>query len=46
MPRAPFQPTQCPVIWLRGALSPEGKWSWREANHPRPSSVEVKNEWN
>jgi hypothetical protein len=36
-------PTQCPVQWVPGALSPGVNWPWREADHSPPSSDEVKN---
>jgi hypothetical protein len=38
--RPALGPTQPPVQWLSGALSPD-----REANHSPPSNAEVKNAW-
>jgi hypothetical protein len=40
--RTALWPTQPPMQWVRGALSPEVKWSGREADHSLPSSAEVK----
>jgi hypothetical protein len=38
-------PTQPPIQWVPGALSLGVKRPGREADHPPPSSAEVKNEW-
>jgi hypothetical protein len=35
-------PTQPPIQWVLGTLSPGVKWPGREADHSPPSSVEVK----
>jgi hypothetical protein len=43
--RPALGPTQHPVQWLPGALSPGVKEQpWRDANHSPPSSAEVENE--
>jgi hypothetical protein len=39
------KPTQPPVQWVVGAVSPGVQKLWREADHSRPSSAEVKNAW-
>jgi hypothetical protein len=36
-------PTQCPIEWVPGPLSPGLKRQGREADHSPPSSDEVKN---
>jgi hypothetical protein len=36
-------PTQPPIQWVPGALSPGVKRKWREADHSPPSSDEAKN---
>jgi hypothetical protein len=41
LPRTLQPPTQ----WLQGALSLGVNWPWLEANHWRPPSTEIKNEW-
>jgi hypothetical protein len=38
-------PTLPPIQWVAGSLSLGVKWSRREADHPPPSSAEVKNAW-
>jgi len=38
-------PTQPPIQWVPGALSPRIKRPGREANYSPPSSAEVKNAW-
>jgi hypothetical protein len=43
--RPALGPTQPPIRWVPGALSPEVKRPGREADHSPPSSVEVKNAW-
>jgi len=40
-----LRPTQLPVQWVAGALSPLVKWLEREADHSLPFSDEVKNAW-
>jgi hypothetical protein len=37
------EPTQPPIQWVPGALSPGVKRQGREADHSLPSSAEVKN---
>jgi hypothetical protein len=44
--RPALMPTQPPMQWVPGALSLGVKRLWREADHSRPSSAEVKNAWN
>jgi hypothetical protein len=39
-------PTQTPIQWVTGALSPGVKWQGRDADHSPTSSAEVKNAWN
>jgi hypothetical protein len=38
-------PTQPPIQWVLGALSPGVKRQWREADHSPPASAEVKKIW-
>jgi hypothetical protein len=38
-------PTQPPIQWVLGALSPEVKRPGREADHSQPISAEVKKMW-
>jgi hypothetical protein len=38
-------PTQPPIQWLPGVLSPALKRPWLEADHSPPSSAEVKKAW-
>jgi hypothetical protein len=40
--RPALGPTQPPIQWVLGALSPGIKQKWREADHSPPASVEVK----
>jgi hypothetical protein len=41
--RLTLEPTQPPIQWVPGALSPGVKQPWREADHSPLFSVEVKN---
>jgi hypothetical protein len=41
--RSVLGPTQPPIQWVPGALSPNIKRPGREADHSPPSSVDVKN---
>jgi hypothetical protein len=43
--RPALGPTNPPIQWVPGALSPEVKRPGREGHHLPPSSVEVKNAW-
>jgi hypothetical protein len=43
--RPALGPTQPPVQWVPGALSPGVKWLGYEADHSLPSSAEVKKMW-
>jgi hypothetical protein len=43
--RPTLGPTQPPIQWVPGALSPGIKRPDREADHSDPSSAEVKNAW-
>jgi hypothetical protein len=43
--RPALGPTQPPIQWVTGTLSPEVKRPGREANHSPPTSAEVKNMW-
>jgi hypothetical protein len=38
-------PTQAPIRWVLGALTPEVERPGREADHSPPTGVEVKNVW-
>jgi hypothetical protein len=38
-------PTQSPIQWVPGALSPGVKLPERKADHPPPTSAEVKKMW-
>jgi hypothetical protein len=38
-------PTQLPIQWVTGALSPGVKRQGREADHSPPTSAEAKNTW-
>jgi hypothetical protein len=38
-------PTQPPIQWVPGALSPGAKRQGREADHSPPTSAEVKKMW-
>jgi hypothetical protein len=42
-PRAALEPTQSPIHWVAGALTPGVKRPGREADHSRPSSADVTN---
>jgi hypothetical protein len=44
-PRSSLGPTQAPIQWVPGALSPEVKRPGREADHSTPTSTEVKKTW-
>jgi hypothetical protein len=35
-------PTQPPIEWVPGALSPGVKWTGRETDHSPPTSAEIK----
>jgi hypothetical protein len=41
--RPALKSTQSPIVLVPEALSSKVKWQGREANHSRPSSVEIKN---
>jgi hypothetical protein len=41
--RPALGPTQPPIQWVPGTLSPGGKWPGHEADHSPPSFAEVKN---
>jgi len=43
--RTSLGPTQFPIQWVQGVLSPRVKRPGREADHSPPSSAEVSNEW-
>jgi hypothetical protein len=43
--RPALGPTPPPIQWIPGALSPGLKRSGREADHPSPTSAEVKKIW-
>jgi hypothetical protein len=43
--RPALGPTQSPIQWVPGTLSPSVKRPVREADHLPPSSTEVKNAW-
>jgi hypothetical protein len=38
-------PTQSPVQWVPGAISPGVKRPWLEAEHSHPANAEFKNAW-
>jgi hypothetical protein len=38
-------PTESPIEWVPGPLSPGEKWQEREADHLRPTNAEVKKMW-
>jgi hypothetical protein len=40
--RPALRPTQPPIQWVLGALSPGVKWHGREADHSPPTSADVK----
>jgi hypothetical protein len=43
--RPALGPTQSPVNWVLGDLSPGVRWPWHEADHSSPTSAEVKKMW-
>jgi hypothetical protein len=43
--RPALGPTQPPIQWVPGPLSPGVKWPGREANNSAPTSAEVKKTW-
>jgi hypothetical protein len=43
--RRALGPTQPPILWVPGALSPGVKRNVREADHSPPNSAEVKETW-
>jgi hypothetical protein len=43
--RPALGPTQPPIQWVSGALSPGVKRPGREADHSHPASAEVKKTW-
>jgi hypothetical protein len=43
--RPVLEPTQRPIQWVAGALSPGAKRPGREADHTPPTTAEVKNIW-
>jgi hypothetical protein len=43
--RPALEPTQPPIQWVPGALSPGVKRPGREADHKRSCSAEIKNAW-
>jgi hypothetical protein len=43
--RPVFGPTQPPIQWVPGPLSPGVKRLGREADHSLPTSAEAKNKW-
>jgi len=45
IPRPALGPTQLPIQWLLGELSPRVKQLGHEADHSPPSSAKVKNTW-
>jgi hypothetical protein len=45
MPRPALGPTQPPIKWVPGALTPGVKQLGREVDHSPPSSAKVKSEW-
>jgi hypothetical protein len=45
LPSPCLEPTQPPIQWVPGALTPGVKRPGREADHSLPTSAEVKNTW-
>jgi len=45
-PDQALRPTQPPIQWAPGVLSPGIKWLGHEADHSLHSSAKVKNTWN
>jgi hypothetical protein len=45
MSRPALRPTQPPIQWVPGTLSPELKWPGREADHSPPTNAEVQKTW-
>jgi len=43
--RPTLEPTESPIQWVLGAVSPSVKRPGREADHSPPSSAEFKNAW-
>jgi hypothetical protein len=43
--RLGLEPTQPPIKWISGALSPGVKWPRRQADHSPPTSAKVKKMW-
>jgi hypothetical protein len=43
--RPVLRPTQPPIQWLMGTLSPGVRWPWCECDHSPPTSAEVKKTW-
>jgi hypothetical protein len=43
--RLALVPTQLPIQWVLGALSPGVNWLRYEIDHCPPSTAKVKNEW-
>jgi hypothetical protein len=45
MSRLALGPTQLPIQWVLGALSPGAEWPGHKADHSLPSSAKFKNTW-
>jgi hypothetical protein len=43
--RPALEPTQAPIQWVLGALSPVVKQPGHEADHSRPTSADIKKMW-
>jgi hypothetical protein len=43
--RPTLRPAQSPIQWLQGSLSSGVKWPRLKADHPPPTSAEVKKTW-